>query len=108
MGQAGQALAFFFEKNATFGNDNGYVAVNVALAIFVNQGDGDVCVSNALSQRNTKDARVLWWLCDEVSSCVTGVDCWGCQVCDDDDDDDDKQLRVFMVGLRRGLGEGAW
>lgn len=69
----GEKLAirtFFFQKHATFGNDNGHIAINVALALFIDQGDGDVCIGYTLSQRDTKDA----WsssLCGAVSKGAT-------------------------------------
>lgn len=39
---------FFFEKDATFCNDNGYIAVNVTLPLFIDERDGNICVRYTL------------------------------------------------------------
>lgn len=61
---------FFFQKYAAFSDDNGHIAINVALALFIDQGYGDVCIGYTLSQRDTEDA----WsssLCRAVSEGAT-------------------------------------
>lgn len=46
----------FLQEDTAFSDDDGNIAVNVALAILINQRDGNVCVCYALSERNTKYA----------------------------------------------------
>ena len=56
--RAWKALTFLLEENTTLGHHNGHITVDVAFPVIVHQGDGDIGVSNALSQRDAKDA--LW------------------------------------------------
>ena len=45
-----------FQKDSAFRDDDWYVAVDVALAIFVDERDGNVGVRDALAQRDTEDS----------------------------------------------------
>lgn len=47
-------LTFLFQKDSTFGHDNGHVTAYAALAVVVDVRYGNVCVRDALSQRNTE------------------------------------------------------
>lgn len=49
-------LTSFFQEDATFRNDDGDVAINVGLAILVDEGDGNVGVGNALPERDSEYA----------------------------------------------------
>lgn len=45
-----------FQVDAAFGNDYRDIAVDVALALLVEQRDGDVGIANTRLERDTKDA----------------------------------------------------
>ena len=49
-------LTFLFEEDSTFCNDYRYVPINVALALFVRKGNGDVGVFDADFHWNTEYA----------------------------------------------------
>jgi hypothetical protein len=49
-------LTLFFQEHTTFGHDDGDIAVNIALAVLVDERNGDVRVRDALSQRHAEDA----------------------------------------------------
>lgn len=46
----------FFQKHAALGHDNGHVAVDIALAMFVEKGYGDIGIRYANNKWHTKDA----------------------------------------------------
>lgn len=56
-------LTLFFQVDTAFRDDDGHVAVDVALAMFVEQRDGDIGIWYALNEWYAKDA----WEC---SLCV--------------------------------------
>lgn len=49
-------LTLFFQVNSALCDDNGHVAVDVALAMLVEQRDGDVGIGYALDEWHAKDA----------------------------------------------------
>jgi hypothetical protein len=50
-------LTLLFKKHSTFGDNDRHIAVDEAFAILVLQGNCHVCISDAVGERNTKDAR---------------------------------------------------
>lgn len=42
----GPELTFLFQKHAALGHNNGHITIDVALAFFVKEADGDIGVSN--------------------------------------------------------------
>jgi len=54
-----KALTFFFQEDAAFCDHNWDVAIYVALAMFVEQGYGDIGVGYACDEGYTEDA--LWY-----------------------------------------------
>jgi hypothetical protein len=47
---------FLFEIHSTFGDDYRDISVYIALALLIGEGNGHVCVFNAVFQRHAKDA----------------------------------------------------
>lgn len=58
---------FFFQEDAAFCNHDRNVAVNVALALIVKEGNGNVGVTDRGVQRDAKNARCC--CCVHVSHC---------------------------------------
>lgn len=55
----GVAPTLLFQKHSAFCNHYRDIAVNVALAVVVDERNGDICVNDALSQWYAEDA--LWF-----------------------------------------------
>lgn len=49
-------LTLLFQKDTTFGHDNGYITVDVALTLIIEERNGDVGIPYALLQRHSEDA----------------------------------------------------
>lgn len=61
-------ITLLLEKHSAFGNDDWHVAVYVAFAVLVEEGDGDVCVGYTLDERDAEDAWYYGVFCvDSVS-----------------------------------------
>ncbi len=67
-----KAPTFFFQENAAFRNHNWYIAVYVALAMFVEQGYGDVRIGYACDEGYTEYALLYRFCCINVSMCAKG------------------------------------
>jgi len=58
--RAGLERTFLLQKDTALGNNNRNISVDVALAVLIDERNGDVGVGYALSQRHPKDA---WSFC---------------------------------------------
>ena len=47
---------FFFQKDPTFCHYNRYISVDKAFALFVHEGNRDICIFNADIERYTKNS----------------------------------------------------
>lgn len=59
----GLTRTFFLQENAALCDNDGNIAVDVALTFFVEEGDRDVGVLDAVLKRHPEDAPGFLWLC---------------------------------------------
>jgi hypothetical protein len=52
----GQCHAFLLEEDAAFRDDDGYISINIALSILVDQGYSNIGVRYAVPQGHAEDA----------------------------------------------------
>lgn len=56
-------LTLFLQKHAALGDNDRYVAINVAFSVLIDEGDGNVGIGDTLAERNAENAvwSVICW-----------------------------------------------
>ena len=49
-----ETLTFLLQVHATFGNDDRHITIYIALSFLIGEGDGNVCVLDALLKWNAE------------------------------------------------------